>query len=227
MENKFIIVSIIIILTMTQGSICYGQTKYLINNQKEISQLVRQLNEQGIKIAPYHNPEQKFETPVLNVEFSCFNIRNSQVSNKIGDSATDPIYALVNMYTGGAYKFYKVDVNNDGRNEYVLTSSDGSSAWFDIEAIYQYDGNRLKDIFDEIKIPLRKQIRDADKETYDLEEGYVGFMNGDMLINRENGKTFFTIINQGQDHPSAWAYKFLWDKNIIKLIKSGSYTSKQ
>ena len=126
------------------------------------------------------------------------------------------------------YCLYRADINNDGKDEYILCTSQGSGAFFDIESIYQ-DNGKFVDIYNEIKIPMRKLIRDAEKETYDLEEGYTGFMNGDIKIEKENGSVLFTLKqvtrkyeNKGsfeEDFNPSQSYKLLWDKSGIKLIK--------
>lgn len=133
----------------------------------------------------------------------------------------------IGMPDDGINKIYKVDINNDGSDEYILANIDGSGQYFDIVAIYKKDDEKVKDIYDEIKIPLRRLIRDSEKETYDLEEGYAGFMNGSLILEKENQQVLFSILERSEAHPSPWAYKFLWDKNGIQLISSGVLTSRE
>jgi len=128
------------------------------------------------------------------------------------------------MPEDGINEIYKVDINNDGSDEYILTNIDGSGQYFDIIAIYKKDDEKIKDIYDEIKIPLRRLIRDSEKETYDLEEGYVGFMNGSLILEKDKQQVLFSILERSEAHPSPWAYKFLWNKNGIQLISNGALT---
>ena len=126
------------------------------------------------------------------------------------------------------YRLYRVDINNDGKDEYILCTSQGSGAFFDIDAIYQDRKGKLVDIFNEIKMPLRKLVRKAEKEKYDLEEGYAGFINGSIKIAKEKGKVFFTMeqvtrkyAGKGfeEEFNPPQSYKFLWDKTGIRLVQ--------
>ncbi|MDP3791316.1 MAG: hypothetical protein Q8R38_04665 [Candidatus Omnitrophota bacterium] len=128
----------------------------------------------------------------------------------------------IDMPEDGINEIHKIDINNDGNDEYVLTNTSGSGQYFDIIGIYKKDDEKIRDIFDEIKLPLRRSIRDARKETYDLEEGYVGLMRGEVIFERVDKQIFFTLIERSEDRPSPWAYKFLWNKNGIELIASDS-----
>lgn len=138
--------------------------------------------------------------------------------------------AYFSLEPGGniGYCLYRADINNDGKDEYILCTSQGSGAFFDIESIYQ-DNGKFVDIYNEIKIPLRKLVREAEKEKYNLEEGYSGFINGSIRIEKENGKMSFTLEqvtrkyeNKGsfeEDFNPSQSYKFLWEKSGIKLVK--------
>ncbi len=73
---------------------------------------------------------------------------------------------------------------------------------------------------------MRKLIRDADKESYDLEEGYAGFMNGNIKIEKDKDRVYFTLEQITRDYPPAkdhfyhdpQGWKFLWDNGSIKLV---------
>jgi len=174
--------------------------------EKEINVFLKQLNNQGI-VATFDK-----------------NIKKDKCLGWIEESS------YFSLEPGGniGYCLYRADINNDGKDEYILCTSQGSGAFFDIESIYQDKNGKFVDIFNEIKIPMRKLIRNAEKEKYDLEEGYVGFMNGSIRIEKENGKVFFTFEQvtrkfEGkgfeEDFNLPQSYKFLWDKSGIKLIK--------
>lgn len=128
-----------------------------------------------------------------------------------------------------AWYLYKADINNDNEYEYVLASSQGSGAFFDIEAVYKDKNGQLYDIYDEIRIPMRKLIRDAQNGSYDLEDGCVDFMNGDIDIESVNGKVYFTLHRTTRDYdiddykrsfqPPEF-FKLLWFGGQIKLADS-------
>ncbi|MEK6564212.1 MAG: hypothetical protein AABZ65_04195 [Candidatus Omnitrophota bacterium] len=130
---------------------------------------------------------------------------------------------------GTGYYIYKADINNDAIPEYVLASFSGSGNFFDIDAIYAEKDGKFVDTYKTIKIELRKRIRDAQGEDYDLEEGYVGFMNGSVDIVAAGGKTYFTLTQIIRDYDipdfersfkDPKSFKFLWDNNGLALLSS-------
>ena len=129
---------------------------------------------------------------------------------------------------GSWYYLYKADINNDGKDEYVLCSVTGPEAFFDINSIYHEKDGKLVDIFDEIKMPLRNLIRDAEKQDYNLEGNYSGLMGGSIKIEKDQDKVFFTLekltrryAGEGskEDSDSPQGYKFLWDEFGINLVE--------
>ena len=174
--------------------------------RSEVNSFLKELNRQG-KVASF-NPGVK--------------------EDKIAGGESEDRSFYLEGSPGSWYFLYKADINNDGEDEYILCSAAGSGGFFDIESIYQEKDGKLVDIFDEIKIPLRKLIRDAEKKDYDLEEGYGGFMNGSIEIEKEQDKVFFTLEKvtrkyEGEgfeeDFNSPQGYKFLWDDSGINLIE--------
>lgn len=152
---------------------------------------------------------------------------NAKKNEVFGYSKEHGSFGIANTEAG--WYLYKTDINNDREDEYVLTSSQGSGCFFDIEAIYKDKNGKPSDIYEEIKIPIRKLIRDSQKASYDIEEGYSGFMNGGIDIESIDGKIFFTLQQVTRDYnindydksfqkPELW--KFLWDDNKLKLIVS-------
>jgi len=129
---------------------------------------------------------------------------------------------------GSWYFLYNADINNDGEEEYILCSVTGSDGIFDIDSIYQERDGKLVDIFDEIKVPLRKLIREAENKDYDPQEGYSGLMQGSIEIEKEQGNVFFTLERitrryEGEgfeeDFNPPQGYKFLWNDSGIELIE--------
>ena len=123
-----------------------------------------------------------------------------------------------------SWTFYKVDINNDNKDEYLLVSQQGSGGYFSIEAIYQERNGNLTDIFDEIRPAMDKltQVTQAS-----------GFMNGSINIEKINGKVYFTMHQIARDYyspddnrpfesmfhqPEFW--KLLWSDGQLKLIDS-------
>jgi len=169
---------------------------------EEVTNFVKRLNSQGIIV--------KFGKDVK--------------EDKI-DWAHDSSFFMLG--DGQGYSLYRADINNDGKEEYVLCSAGGSGGFFDIDAVYQENDGKLVDILSQIRTPMRKLIRDAEKESYDLEEGYTGYMNGSIKIEKEGGQVFFTLkqvtrnyedepVEDDYNPPQEW--KFLWDKDSIKLV---------
>ena len=169
---------------------------------EEVKPLIKQLNSQG---------------QIITLDK---NLKRDKISGINPDNSS--------FYLEGSdawYFLYKADINNDGNNEFILCSASGSGGFFDIDAIYQDKDGKLTDIFNDIKIPMRKLIRDINKESYDITDGYLQLANGSLTIEKENGKTFFTLKEVTRDYDSPEfkfnepkSYKFLWDKNI-NLVK--------
>jgi len=173
-------------------------------SEKEVKPLLKQLNSQGIVVV--------CDKSIKEDEFTGGNPENASFYLKGSDSW---------------YFLYRADINNDGKDEDILCLASGSGGFFDIDAVYQEKSGKLTDIFNEIKIPLRKLVREAQKEGYALEEGF-SFMNGGITIEQEGGKVFFTLEQttrkyEGkgfeEDFNPTQGYKFLWDNSGIKLIE--------
>lgn len=171
-------------------------------SEKEAKLFLEQLNSQGIIVT--------YDESVKNDEVTGSNTENSSFYLKGSDAR---------------YFLYHADINNDGKNDYILCSVSGSGSFFDIDVVYQEKNGKEVDIFDEIKIPLRKLVRETQKEDYDLEEGFA-FMNGSLKIEKENGKVLFTLEEVTRDYgPPEYkfnppeGYKFLWKNGDIKLIE--------
>ncbi len=196
---------------------------------------------------PQTNPPEAIP-PILNVQeiqnaISAFNQDGLRIYPDTQDKGAEFVQSFDpksgNFYIrglgGSSYRIYKADINNDGDDEYVLVGQGGSGQFFDIEAIYKRKDGKFQDIYDQIKLSLRKLLRSEEKASYDLEEGYVGMMHGDILIEKENGKVYFSLVeasgqwwasfsNPGDDtrreehHPAA--HKYLWDKGTVRHIKT-------
>jgi hypothetical protein len=171
--------------------------------EAEVKSVIAKLNEQGI-ILGYERIKKN----------EVFGYNNEHGSFGIAD-------------TGEGWYLYKADINNDKEDEYILLMFGGSGAFLDIEAIYKDDVGKFTDIFDQIKLPMRRLIRETEQATYDLEDGYTGFMNGGIDIESDDGKMYFTMHQTTRDYgiddyeksfqpPQYW--KFLWDQGGIKLI---------
>ncbi len=204
MNKKQLIVAWIISVILLLAANAYAGKVTKPLGEKEVKRFLGQLNSQGIIASWDENvKENKMEWwDEKNLSFSLESV-------------------------GVAYFLYRADINNDSKDEYVLCTRQGSGSYFDIEAIYWESGSKLTDISDQIKLPLRKLIRDAEKEDYDLEDSRGGFMNGSIRIEKDNGKVYFTLEQITRDYPPAkdhfyhppQGYKFLWDKNGIKLVQ--------
>jgi len=189
---------------------------YPISSKEELQSLVRELNKQNIKMSDWYYDEdinpgadktlEKVESVVENGEF------------------------FIEGANGG-FKFFKIDINNDGADEYVKTLEVGSGRFFDIEAVYKTVSGKFVDIYGELKLPMRKLIRDTDNETYDLEDGYPGHAFGDIIVERKNKQIYFSIIT-ARESGRSWedinsfnvskkprTYEFLWAHKEIKLTR--------
>ncbi len=195
---------------------CRAEVTYpIIASEQEAKTVVRRLNAQNIKVAKYALEESRFEDVKFEPGSFSFTIE------EIG---------------GPRFTFYKMDIDNDGQEEYVLTEKGDVGFWFDIDAVYKEDRSNFKDIYDEIKLPMRTLLREAQHANYNLEEGFVGISRGDMIVEKEGGKTYFSLV---ESH-GTWLYcpkqknakchwvkencpevhKFLWEGANIQLIKT-------
>lgn len=210
--NKRQLISILIIGISTCLSFCpvLAETIYPISSKEELQSLVETFNKQGIRISYDRNV-------------------SPNIDEKI-DSVTENGEFYIEGADGG-YKLFKVDINNDGEPEYVKTMEAGSGRFFDIETIYKSTNGKFVDIYDEIKLPMRKLIRDADKEAYDLEDGYAGHVFGDIIVEKKDGKVYFSILEGRPERPEEninsfnvsnqfRAYEFLWADKDIKLTRA-------
>jgi len=191
----------------------YADVIYPISDKNEIVSLIAQLNKQGL----------------VRDKFLDFNAEMNGIFFK----------DLFNV----SRTIYKVDINNDGADEYVMTSTGGSGQFFDIEAIYKQKQGEFKDIFDQIKLPLRKSQRDLDGEHYDLEEGYVGIMHGAIIIEEENNRVYFTMVDssgqwwvpdddlagggQWVEENCPMVRRYLWDAKGLQFIKANQRCLKE
>lgn len=213
MNKKKLILILIFGINLLFISCALAEIIYPISSQQELQSLVGDLNKQKIKMSNWYYDEDI--NPGVDKTFE-------KVESVIGNGEF-----FIEGVNGG-FKFFKVDINNDGQDEYVKTFEEGSGRFFDIEAVYKQE--KFIDIYNEIKLSMRKLIRDAEKETYDLEEGYVGHAFGDVIVEKRNGKVYFTILEGRTDR--SWedlnsfnvsdkpkAYEFLWENNKIKLLR--------
>jgi hypothetical protein len=197
-------------------SIALAEVVYpIIAREKEVKRLVHWLNSQGIKVARYALEEKKFEKVKFDRGSFSFTVE------EIG---------------GAAYTFYKTDINNDGRDEYVLTEKGDIGRWFDISAVYTQEKGKLQDIYEEVRLPLRALLRDAQHASYNLEDGFVGIPQGDMIMEEEGGRIFFSIVEshgswyycpKTKNAKCRWVredcpqvYTFFWSKQGIELVKA-------
>jgi len=178
------------------------------------------------KIPPLGEPGVRLVIGRLNREGIIFNFDKKAKKDEI--FGYDKKYGFSIADTGAGWYLYKVDINNDKEDEYVLTSHAGSGGFFDIEAIYKDKDGKLSDIYGEIKIPMRRLIRKSEKGYYKLDDGYIGFMKGSIDIEDMDGKIYFTLNRTIRDYgiddyeksfhpPEHW--KFLWDKDGLRLIE--------
>jgi len=215
MNKKQLIVVWVLGISLLFLTHALAETVYPISSKKELQSLVGDLNKQRIKMSSWYNDEdinpgvdktfEKVESVIENGEFFIEGVN-------------------------GGLKFFKVDINNDGQDEYVKTLEEGSGRFFDIEAIYKINNDKFIDIYTEIRLPIRRLMREAEKAKYDLEEGYPGHAFGDMIVEKRAGKVYFTILEGRTARP--WedlnsfnagdkprAYEFLWEHKKIKLIR--------
>lgn len=196
-------VLIMLCLFITFGAEANAEIKPL--QEKDVALFLENLNSQGKKVT--------YDDTATNDKLWGYD--NEYGSFRVGEM------------DGDARFLYKADINNDGIEEYIVCSQGGSGAFFDVDNIYKNENGKFTDIFGDIKIPMRRLMRDAEKEDYDLEDGYVGYMNGSLIIEEDGGKMYFTIRQVSRDYgiddfeksfqdPRSW--KFLWDKGGIKLI---------
>lgn len=189
---------------------------YPILSKNELQSVVGELNKQKIKMSDWYNDED-------------INPGSNKAFEKV-ESVSDNGEFFIEGVNGG-FKFFKVDINNDGRDEYVKTLEVGSGRFFDIEAVYQKVNGKFVDLYDELRLPMRKAMRDAEGATYDLGEGYVGHAFGDIVIEKTGGKIYFTILEgraqrgwedlnsfNVSDRPTA--YEFLWRGSNLSLLRS-------
>lgn len=207
MKKKQLIVAWGLCVAVMSVALCSAEASEVIKPlpEKEVKVFLKRLNSQGIVVA--------YDESVKEDEVKGGNLENSSFYLKGSDSW---------------YFIYRADINNDGKDEYILCSASGSGGFFDIDAVYQEKSGKLEDIFDQIKIPMRKLVRDAEKENYDLEEGYTGFMSGSIKIEKEKYRVFFTLEQvtrkyEGkgfeEDFNPSQRFKFLWKDGNIKLVE--------
>lgn len=194
-------------------SVNQAEVIYPLNSQDVLQSLIREFNIQQIKMADWYYDEDI--NPAADKTFEIIT-----GVNKNGEFFIEG--------ANGGFKLFKVDINNDGEEEFVKTLESGSGRFFDIEAVYKKVNGGYVDINDEIKLPIRKLIRDTKNETYDLEEGYVGFAFGDIIVEKKDGKIYFTLLQGRTSRPwedlnsfnvseTAEAYEFLWSGKDLTL----------
>lgn len=211
MNKKLLLVPILISLILF-SNLAFAEVIYPISTKEEIQVLAEELNKQDIKICPVYNKDKKFEK-ILSVS----------------ESARFYIDGTWNV----DYDLYNVDINNDGDDEYVLTLSSGSGRWFDIEAVYKKEDGQFRDIYDEVKASIKMVLWELDSEEDYSENGDAGIMQGGMIVEKENGKICFSLVEtHGQwfdwdEDGGQWfeencplVHKFLWDSYGVKHIKS-------
>lgn len=207
MNKKQSIVVCVVCAAVMSATVCPAIAGEIIKSlpEKEVKPFLQQLNSQGVMVT--YNKDVK--------------------EDKIKAWADDLSFFTLDGSDSG-YSLYRADINNDSKDEYVLCSAAGSGSFFDIEYIYQDRDGKLVDIYNEIKIPLRRLVRDSEKGKYDLEEGYTGFMNGSIRIEKDNDKVFFTLGQVTREYngkgfeedfnpPQSW--QFLWDNGGITLVR--------
>lgn len=215
-KARLIVISVIGISALLSLHPVLAETIYPIFSKDELQSLVTELNKQKIKMSDW---------------YSDFDI-NPGV-DKTFEKITDVIENGEFFIEGanGGFKFFKIDINNDGEDEYVKTLEVGLGRLFDIEAVYKTVDGKFIDIYSELKLPMRKLIRDADKGTYDLEDGYPGHPFGDIIVERKGKQIYFSIIT-ARESGRSWedlkffnvskkprTYEFLWANKEIKLTR--------
>ena len=179
-------------------------------------------------IKPLKEAEVKSVISRLNGQGIIFTFDKNVKKDKVSGLDKDGSFGMAD--TGEGWYLYKVDLNNDKKDEYVLAMFGGSGGFLDIEAIYQAKGGKLVDIFNRIKIPMGKLIKRVEKTKNKSEEEYTTFMNGSLTIEKDNNKIYFTLekvtrrydtANGGKfedDFNPKQGYKFLWENGAIKLV---------
>ncbi|MFH1877604.1 MAG: hypothetical protein ABH883_02210 [Candidatus Omnitrophota bacterium] len=121
------------------------------------------------------------------------------------------------------YELYEADINNDGKNEYVLVVSDGSPESVEIRAVYAADENRITDIYPGAGEIVNGLIKGWIERGSGLGD-YSGYRGIEVLIKKENGKIYFTrgfipLNSMGEDSGYQVSYcTFLWDKKGVVLV---------
>jgi hypothetical protein len=172
--------------------------------EKQVREFLKRLNSQGT-VVTYDESVKEDEIRGVNADNLSFYLKGSPTE---------------------WYFLYKADINNDGFDEYILCYASGSGGFFRIDKIYKEVNDKLVDIYDEIKIPMCRLIRSAEKASYDLQQGCANFMNGGIKIENEKGKTFFTLekVARLYEEPGfkfgpPVGFKFLWENGAIELIE--------
>jgi len=196
----------------------YGNEN-LVNYARLYSDILDKENNAGLSkgIQPAGEAEINEVLSLLNKQGVIITFGDNIKNNKLSSYNADYGSFILEGESSSWHYLYKSDIDNDGNLEYIVTGAGGSGAFYDIEHIFRrtQKGN-FEDIFDQIKLPMRRLIRDAEKETYDLEEGYVGFMGGSLVIENKDGVTYFSMVDRSGEAPKI--YKFLWDKSGLRLI---------
>jgi hypothetical protein len=169
-------------------------------NEREVKSFLEELNGQGIIITQIIYEEVKED------KFRGYNSKDGSF--------------WLEGFISDWFFLYRTDINNDEENEYILAGAGGSGCFFRIDAIYQKQGGKLVDIFDEIKIPMWKLIREKYREVYDTLGG------GIIIIEEKNDKTLFTLEEHARDydsegfmHKPTKRWQFLWENGDIQLVK--------
>ena len=216
MNKKQLIIAWALGISLFSLTCALAEIVYPVSSQEELQSLIANFNKQKIKISCcYHNED------------------NSSGAEKTFEKVENVIDNGEFFIEGanGGFKLFKVDINNDWEDEYVKTLEQGAGKFFEIEAVYKEVEGRYVDIYREIKLPMLKLIRDREKDTYGLEGGYLGHAFGDIIVEKRDGKVYFTIL-KGRA-PESWedlhsynvsdkprAYEFLWENKKIQLISA-------
>ena len=170
---------------------------------------------EATKIQPLNEADVKSVISRLNGQGIVFCVDKNVKKDEVFGYDKDGSFGMAD--TGMGWYLYKVDINNDKEDEYLLMTVGGSGGYLNIEAIYKDINGKLSDIYEEIKVPMIKCI----ERENDI------FMNGSIDIENIDGEICFILKQVTRDYsiddyersfrPPEW-WKFIWDNSGLKLM---------
>jgi len=210
--NKKLIITLALLLFSTSA---FAEIIYPFSSKEDLQALVFKLNQQKIKMSDWYYDEDI--NPGANKTFE----KVESVNNN-GEFFIEGV--------NGGFKFFKADINNDGKDEYIKALEVGSFRLFGIEAVYKEVDGKFVDIYNEIQLPMQKAINKA-KGVKENDPRQPAPAFGDMLIEKKDGKVYFTILEgagkrgwedlsrfDASDKPAA--YEFLWAEGKLTFLRS-------